>query len=59
MNLERIREYEKKMIDIVILSEENTEDGHIEADKLIISFLKEAGYKKLAKLYEDVDKWYS
>jgi len=34
-------------------------DNHIEADKILMSLLKELGYKKLVKKYDSLHKWFS
>jgi polyhydroxyalkanoate synthesis regulator phasin len=38
---------------------DDTEEAHIEADKLLCSFLRELGYDELVDAFEDIDKWYS
>ena len=39
----------------------NTERRHVDADELIVTFLKDQGYNELADVYEDItnDVWYS
>jgi hypothetical protein len=37
----------------------DTETAHLAADELVIEVLKEIGWKKFAKAYDDVSKWYS
>ena len=35
------------------------EGAHIDADALLVSFLKEMGFDELAKAYDKVGKWYA
>ena len=37
----------------------NTEEGHINADHILVEALEKTGYKKLVELYLKLDKWYS
>lgn len=46
----------ERMVNCVNLG---TEDGHIEADSILLEVLEKMGYKKLVKLYRELDKWYS
>lgn len=46
----------ERMTDCVNLG---TEEGHIEADHILVEVLKKMGYKKLVELYLDLDKWYA
>ena len=38
---------------------DDTEQAHIEADDILIELLNKLGLSKIAKTYDDVDKWYS
>ncbi|MCM1440206.1 MAG: hypothetical protein NC131_13535 [Roseburia sp.] len=40
-------------------SRNDTEEGHINADDLIVEFLTDNGFGELASLYIEVGKWYS
>ena len=46
----------ERMADCVNLG---TEEGHIEADHILVDVLKKMGYKKLVEIYLNLDKWYS
>ena len=35
------------------------EDAHIAADDILVEVLKKMGYKKLAEIYLNLDKWYA
>lgn len=37
----------------------NTELAHIDADYILVEFIRELGYNDLADAYETVKKWYS
>ena len=45
----------KKAVEI---SEDNTEQGHVLADKVLRDFVADLGYKNLVEMYDKVDKWY-
>jgi hypothetical protein len=36
-----------------------TEEGHIEADHILVEVLKKMGYKKLTDIYLNLEKWYA
>lgn len=36
-----------------------TEEAHIEADNILVEFLRENGYTELADTYENIPKWYA
>lgn len=36
-----------------------TEEGHIDADHILVEALEKMEYKKLVELYLELDKWYS
>ena len=42
----------------VEISEDNTEQGHVLADKVLRDFVADLGYKNLVEMYDKVDKWY-
>lgn len=50
-------EFKKEMQKIA--DEYGTEDGHIEADDLMIKLLKELGYEEGAEIFDRMYKWYS
>ena len=50
-------EFKNKMQKIA--AEYGIEDGHIEADDLMIELLKELGYGEGAEIFDQMDKWYS
>ena len=35
------------------------EQGHMHADDILVTFLKNLGYEDIVKAYEDILKWYS
>lgn len=37
----------------------DTEAAHAEADRILVTLLRQLGYKELCDLYEQVDKWYA
>ena len=57
MNEERLRQYEKDIAEWIDGGDK--EICHSEADKIIVNFIEELGYEKLANLYKQVDKWYA
>ena len=42
-----------------IIENNGTEDGHIEADELMTTILRELGYGEMVDLYEAEDWWYA
>ncbi|MFW9875171.1 MAG: Gp49 family protein [Candidatus Thorarchaeota archaeon] len=52
---ERIKKIEKEVNDEVI----TVETAHVNADGLLIRFLKELGFDTIADTFNDIDKWYS
>ena len=54
MTPEEFKEEMQKIVD-----ECGTEDGHIEADNLMIKLLKELGYEEGAEIFDRMYKWYS
>lgn len=51
--------YVKKMEQIALDSEYEPEHYHIEADDLMMKFLKELGFNELVNAYDKVSKWYA
>ena len=47
-----------KMLEIC-QSNSDVETAHEEADDIIVEFLVDAGYRKVADAYDKVHKWYS
>jgi len=39
--------------------EKDTEAGHGQADDILCDILTKMGYKKIVKLFNDLDKWYA
>jgi hypothetical protein len=51
---------EKKYIKkIKKIEDEDQETAHVEADRILCQLLKELGFKKLVKKYQDIPKWYA
>ena len=54
-------DYEKKMQECIehkgIIQSAEVE-SHLEADSLLCEILNKMGYKKITKLFENVNKWY-
>lgn len=48
---------EKKMRKAV--ANPDIEEGHADADRILVTLLRQLGYKELCDLYESVDKWYA
>jgi hypothetical protein len=42
-----------------IISEDDPESVHAEADDILCDFLKNLGYEDIVIEYEKIDKWYS
>lgn len=42
-----------------LLSINDPEISHSEADKILCKVLRESGYNELIDIYEKVDKWYA
>ena len=40
------------------ISEDDTEQGHIAADRILRNFVADMGFQRLAAVYDSVDKWY-
>ena len=64
MNEKRLKQYEGYMAKRIKASDHferigNIKRCHVEADIIIVNFIKELGYEKLANLYKQVDKWYA
>lgn len=59
----KVRDYNEILEEMKWIAKES-KDGdvemlHLQADDLLINFLKSLGYKDLARAYNRVDKWYA
>ena len=48
----------ERMKEAVEISEDDSEQGHIAADRVLRNFVADAGFKRLAEVYDSVEKWY-
>ena len=54
-----IQKYKTKLQ--LIISDENrdTEAAHEKADEILMELLDEAGFGEIAKVYDEIEKWYA
>ena len=57
MDKKKLEEYIGRLI--AISENPDIESAHLQADKLIVEFLKEADYKEVAYWFDKVKKWYA
>lgn len=50
-------EFERRMREIA--DSEDREGGHIDADRLMASVLRELGYGEGVRIFEEMSKWYA
>lgn len=53
------KEYDSLCERMADCANSDTEEGHIDADHILVEALEKMGYKKLVELYLELDKWYS
>ena len=53
------KKYLDEMAIVVRESHDDEEVGHIDADRLLCSFIQELGYPELVEVYNNVFKWYA
>lgn len=59
MNKEKYEHFLKEMESIVDLGKGDPEAAHCYADRLLIEFIKDLGYKEFADEWEKVEKYYA
>lgn len=51
-------EFERKMMDIIVLHRDNPDCAHADADELMSEVLKSLGYDRGVHMFEELDKYY-
>lgn len=64
MVVQKMRDHDEKVKDAEIAlwnlsKERDTEAAHWEAEMIVIRFLRDLGYEKIADNWENVPKWYA
>ena len=53
------KEFAKEMQNICLLSHDDREIAHCDADDLLCQVLRELGYGEGVDIFEEMDKWYA